>query len=299
MKNKKKLIGLVLFGIVATITFSSYKVDLLPKSLKNDANGLEMEKKGKLILKQAWNEHGIDAMQSHKVYSYTGVDSWVGMIGKMGKLWPDAVIKVKLKSVIGTFDSKIEFLDGKEAGNKAGLQAWKYYEEEKDSLPDFDVELNRRHKFGLAAFQYFNEMVARLSNAPIIRYAGEETFNETEYDLVFATWETLEATKKNDQYVLYINKKTHRLDYVIYTIRDNYLKMPGASFFYGSMSFKNYKRVNGALVPFQQSAFMNKMKEDNEGYLHQINIDKFEFDTFDAKELYPNKALGSLGDSKN
>ena len=33
---------------------------------------------------------------------------------------------------------------------------------------------NKRIKFGLAAFQYFGEMIDRLRSAPIISYAGEK-----------------------------------------------------------------------------------------------------------------------------
>lgn len=294
--SKKVIIGVAVFA--ALMGFMSwYMADLLPSSLNGDTNAAKDEAKGKEILEYAWEAHGVDSLNAHEVYQFTCVDDWKGPMAPMGKLWPQNQTELLIKYVPNTFDAQVEFLDGETRGMKAGLQSWKYYEQAPGKEIEFK-EANVRHRFGLAAFQYFSELVGRLSNAEFIRYGGAEEFNGAHYDLVYATWGSLEANPEHDQYLLYINQETDMVDYATYTVRDNYLKMPGSGMMYATMGFSDYRDVEGYKVPFEQTVFMFGPQTDTDNYLHKLTLSSFSFDGFDKAELYPDPSLQVLVDSK-
>ena len=103
---------------------------------------------------------------------------------------------------------------------------------------------------------------------------------------------------EHDQYLLLINQKTGRLDYSIYTLRENYLKMPGSRVFYGSVKYEDYKEVNGVFIPHTQTVFLNRPKENMRKNLHQLKVTDFRFDDFDLAQLKPFLDVTSTGDSK-
>lgn len=297
-KKKKIIITSVAVLAVLFLFMSMYTVDLLPATLKGDKQAAQNEKKGKALLQKAWKAHGVDSMNAHQVYQFTAVDTWKGMMGGMAKLWPQEVSKLSIKYVPNTFDAQLTFLDGKTKGQVVGMQSWNYYEKPVGGKINFDVEDNGRHIFGMAAFQYFTELAGRLSGAELIRYIGETTFKEKAYHQIFATWGSLEGNAEHDQYIIYLNQKTNLVDYVSYTIRENYLDMPGSGMFYGTMGFSDFRTIDGFQVPFTQSVFMNGPSENNDDFIHQLKLESFSFDGFELAELYPNKSIQAGGDSK-
>lgn len=298
MKKRTILIAVIAILAGMFLFMQTYSVDLLPKSLKGDENAQEMEARGKAILKNAWKVHGVDSLNKHQVYQFTAVDDWKGMMAEMGKLWPQVNTTLNIKYAINTFDAQLEFLDGKTKGLVTGLQSWNYYEKPEGGKINFEVEDNERFVFGMAAFQYFSELVGRLNNAELIRYAGEKEFNNKSFHLVYVTWGSLEVNEEHDQYVLYVNKANNMLEYAVYTVRDNYLNMPGADMFHGSIEFSDYRSINGYQVPFTQTVFMNNPDENRDNYLHQLKLTSFSFDDFDISELYPSTEFKTVGDSK-
>ena len=295
MKNSnKKLLLLLSIGII----LSSCMANLRPSIVKKNPNSVKLEEKGKEILAKTYLAHGVAQLEKHEVYQFTATDDWKGMMAGMGKLWPQKNSKMTFKYVPNTFDSQVTFEDGKTTNQTAGIQSWEYYEKDSIGNVNFDVKSNKRYVFGMSAFQYFTELVGRLSNAEIIRYGGEKTFNGTNYELIYVTWKSEKANKDVDQYLLYVNKETSMLEYASYTLRDNYLKMPGSRSLYGSIGFSDFNSIDGFMVPFTQSIFIMAPKKKNKKYLHQLVIESFSFDEFDKSELYPNDKIEAIGDSK-
>lgn len=283
--------------LLAIIVLPSCMADLRTALIKEDGITTSNTQKGKALLEAAWAKHGFNQLDNYTTYSFTGTDTWKGLMGKMGKPWPSAKSTIEFKYAIRTFDSQAHFLDGKRANTVAGLQSWNYYEKPPDGELAF-TDYNKRIDFGLSAYHYFFELLDRLKRAPIISYAGEKTFNDEEYDLVFATWEKPEPHMKHDQYILWINKETGLLDYAVYSLRDNFLKVPAYKAFYGSIKFSDYQKVNGILIPFRQTVFLNQPKKKEKKNIHELIVSEFSFDDFDLEELYPDKALKKLGDRK-
>lgn len=288
-----------IFILAAAFLFQSCMADLLPKSVKKYENQQELETKAKALLKESLKAQGYDAFNQHQTYEMTFTDHWKGPMAGMGKLWAQKTTKMTERCIPNTFDSSIEFLDGKEKDLVIGLQSWNYYQKENQkSEANFDVKSNKRHVFGIAAFQYFAELGQRLMNAEILRYGGEKKMFDKNYDLIYATWKSIEKQKDLDQYILYINKETKLIDYASYTLRDNYLKAPGSQAFYGTIHFTDMRDIDGFKVPFKQVVFLMNAKKSNEKYIHQLTLDSFKFDTFEKEVLQPNKKIKNIGDSK-
>jgi hypothetical protein len=295
MKNKTtSWVGIL---AIAALILQSCAADIRTPLIKKQGITTDNTNKGKEILERAWIKQGLDKLQNHSTYSYTGVDTWKGMLGKMSKVWPESEGKMEFKFLTGTFDNQVHFLNGKRSGEKAGFQNWNYYEigKEKDTIfkkPD------PRIGFGLAAFQYFGEMLDRLKQAPIISYAGEGELRGKKYHLVFCTWHKPEPHKEADQYIAWINQENGLMEFTQYTIRDNYLKAPGSKAAYGGVEFSDFKAVDGILVPHVHTVYVFKLKEKQEKNLHQLVITDFKFDDFNGEELRVDKNLATGGNFK-
>lgn len=291
MKTIKIVGGL----FVMALFFQSCMADLRTRTIKKEGITLTNSEKGKLILKNSWEKQGIKHFKKHTVYSVYGTDNWKGM---MGEIRPENQSKLNIKFEVGTFDSQISFLDGKRKDNRAGLQNWNYYEIGNNGSIEL-IKTNKRIGFGLPAFHYFFERIDRLSQAPIISYAGESEFRNENFDLIFCSWNNEKPNKAANQYILWINKKTDLLQYAEYTIRENYLKMPGAKTMHGSIEFVDFKNIDGVMIPFEQTIYIGTMAKKINKYLHQFKVSEFDFDNFDPSILKPKTNLTSSGNFKN
>ncbi len=283
--------------LIIAILMSSCIADMRTRQLKREGLTPTNELKGKMLLEVTWQKHGFESLKGFSTYSFEGKDTWKGLFGKLGKVWPENQSTISFKYVIGTFDGQVRFEDGKEEGSAAGLQSWHYYEIDPDGALNFK-ETDKRIAFGISAYQYLIELLDRLRQAPVIAYAGEKIFRDTEYQIVFATWEKPEPHREHDQYQLWINKETGLLDFAVYSVRDNFLKLPGSGWFYGSIQFDDYREIDGVLIPHEQTVYLNKPKKNPKRHLHRLQISDFRFDDFELEELYPDPEIKPVGDRK-
>ena len=294
-----KFTGLLVMG--AILFQSCGLLDLRTKTIKKEGITTSATEKGKQLLENAWKKQGYDKLKKHDVYSYHANDSWKGIFGKMAQIWPDMKTEMEFRYRIGTFDGQVHYLNGKQKGGMAGLQNWNYYEINKGDtiFKDKGAKKNRKNVFGIAAFQYFTEMIDRIKNAPIISYAGEKEFRGQQYDLVFCTWDKAEAHKEHDQYLAWINKKTGLMDFAQYTIRETYIKPPGYKMFGGAVELNNFKNIEGVMIPHQQLVYAISLRKNPRRYLHKVIISDFKFDGFDIEELRIDKNIAKGGDFKD
>lgn len=295
MKNIVISFGLILFG--SSLLLQSCAADIRTPLIKKQGILAENVTRGKDILDRSWKIQGLDKLSQHSTYSFSGEDTWKGPMGRFSKIWPDNKLQMEFKYKTGTFDGQVAFIDGSRKGEKAGLQNWNYYEIDRENDTVFQ-EPNPKIKFGLAAFQYFGEMLDRLRQAPIISYAGEGELRGQKYDLVFCTWNKPEPHKEADQYIAWINKSNGLMEFTQYTIREDILNMPGSKAAYGGVEFSNFKKVDDILIPFVHTVYVFKLKKKQEKNLHQLVIKNFEFDSFDKKDLVMDPALAKGGNYK-
>lgn len=293
--KKIKNYSVLLFGVFLLQSCGIY--DLRTSDIKKEGIQAANIEKGKMILEKAWRAQGMNNLHAFKTYSFDGKDTWRGLLGGMGKVWKDKKLSLKFKFRINTFDGQVQFLDGKDKGTASGLQDWNYYDivDGQAIFSNKDSKKNRRKVFGIAAYQYFTEMIDRLKNAPIIAYAGEKEFRSKSYDLVFCTWHKSEPHLENDQYVAWVNKETGLMDFAQYTIRDSYLKPPGYKKIGGAVEFANFVDIEGVLIPHRQLVYAINMRNNQKKNLHELIISNFKFDDFEEMDLQvdKNKPLGN------
>lgn len=280
--------------IVASVLLQSCMADLRTTLIKDNGITTANTNRGKELLQSAWEKHGFENLKNHKTYSFEASDTWKGLMGRMGKPWPEAKSELGFKFEVGSFNSQVSFLDGKKSGISAGLQNWSYYEIGASGQVEF-VKVNKKINFALPAYHYFFEMVDRLKSAPIVSYAGQKDFRGEQYDLILCTWTSEKPHMEADQYVVWINKKTGMMDYSEYTLRDNYLKFPGYKSFYGALELKDFREIEGVMVPHEQIVYINGVKKKEKKHIHKLIVRDFKFDAFDIDELYPDSTDAKKG----
>ena len=284
MKN----INLIITLFVSTFIFQSCLHDVRPRMLKREGITQENTLKGKQILDRVWKKQGGDKLEEHNVYSFQGFDTWKkSKLGKLGKLWPDYETTLGFKFQVDTLDGQLTFMDGQRKETIAGIYNSDYYEI-KNGITEFQdkaAKSNRRVVFGLSHIQYFFELLGRLRQAPIISYAGSETFNGKQYDLVFCTWGKPKPHQEHDQFLLWINKKTGLLDYSEYSVREPHVKPPGYKMIGGNIEYTDYREIDGVLIPHDQIVYPIKKKTDQSKFIHRLKISDFQFDSFNVEEL--------------
>ena len=176
MLNKRLIFGASLLLLLASC-ISSVSTELV----KEEGLGNGNEEKGKKLLEEAWNAHGLNKLSEHDNYEAVVNDTWKGFLGKANAPWPEPSVDLNLKYAIQTFDGQVNYLSGSKNGKTEGLQSWKYYVLDKNNKATFPEKGGKKLKFILPALQYFIELPDRLKSAELITYAGEKEFNGKEY----------------------------------------------------------------------------------------------------------------------
>ena len=127
-------------------------------------------------------------------------------------------------------------------------------------------------EFWLPTYLYFVEAPLRIFEADVISYAGERTLNGKTYDLVYATWNDAEPQKDLDQYILWIDRETHILRQMQYTVRDK------SSWIHATLRYTEYeKNDTGILFPLEMRVNLlgpNKMKD-----FHKVSLENVQLST--------------------
>ena len=112
------------------------------------------------------------------------------------------------------------------------------------------------------------EMPQRLTEAPIARWVHERTIGRHTYDVVFATWRTVEAHSEEDQYLVFIDQETGRIGKVQYTVREI------APFAAGTCHLDDQREVGGVWIPHRMSV-TNEPSDSPDDYLHRMTVSEF------------------------
>lgn len=259
MKTKTILPMAMIF--VALITNGCLS-DIRPKYMsENQITQADKEKGKRLLTELAQTYGGLDNWRAQKSARAILTDDWpVLMMRLMASPWYKNKQKVALSWLISTDNSRLEFL---EAPNKAlewGIQNWSMWHKQANGKMVFNK--SETIKFWLPTMQYFVEAPFRLLDADLITYAGENTSMGQNYDLVFVSWGKAEPQKKIDQYIVWINKSTKKMDILEYTVRD---MMP---FLTGTMIYEDFKVTNG--LTFAHKMTVVDGHENRDKIVHQM-----------------------------
>lgn len=67
-------------------------------------------------------------------------------------------------------------------------------------------------EFFYLAIQHLIEFPFQMESADIVEDVGQQSWNGSKYDLVFATWNNIKPNHEYDQYIIWINKETGLID---------------------------------------------------------------------------------------
>ena len=242
--NKKWKIILGILGslFVAALWFLYTPVDLRPAYLGNKIAEKDFEK-GKILLKQMQDAYGgMDKWLAFKTGKYAQIADWYeDKFGVAG--WDALPQEFEMTSVLGTDDSEFTLLNGANKGQTWGVKDWKSYHK-KNEQKEFIHNEKYHHK--LIYKNYWFQFPFRISEAPIIAYAGESTVKGEAYDLLYVTWGSEAPNRQYDQYVLYLDKETRLLEWLNFTLREK------ANFVNITAQFADFKVINGITAPFTQ-----------------------------------------------
>lgn len=275
----------LMFGTMACT--ADIRPDQLKDKLKPDKHDAT---RGRALLQQAAQAHGVDTFNKVATYEMTLEDRWVGVMGKMGNPWPEDIVRVKLAYRARSFDGRATFLNTDHKGTVWGMQSWKTYEiRPKQTRPTFTD--NDDARFILPAIQYLTEFIFRDHSKNVVSYAGSETLHGTKYERVFITWSSLEPSDKHDQYMIYINPKTKRVEKIFYTVRD-FMDMAT-----GAIHFEDMRNVNGVWFPFKQSVTTDVSDKPSE-FMHRITLKQVTINAPTVDTFEVNAKLRAMGDEK-
>ena len=249
--------------------------DLRPSQLREFGPSIEMEQRGRELLdraieatggRQAW-----DSFQSAEMHFQ---DEWGGWIGYLYRPWPENPTELLMHYDFPMQAAEGRFLSGSHLGETWGLdEHGTWFQAPDGQRVQRPCESIR---FMFAAYQYFFELPLRISEAPIVSYAGNRQRAGRQYDLVFATWGKPEPHAAHDQYLLWIAKDSGLIEIAQYTIRDKFRFVKGAN------RFSDFRTVDGIVIP--HSYWISRSLED-EDFVHRVQIEELRFIRSAAKSL--------------
>lgn len=188
--------------------------------------------------------------------------------GTLFNPWPDDDQRARITTRIHTFDSRAELLNGPDEGLTWGIQDWAPYTERDGARTAVD---DASIRFMLPTVQYFVEMPQRLTEAELVRHVGQQTVGGDTYDVVYATWGTLEANAEYDQYLLFFAPESGRLAKAQYTVREM------MNLAVGTIHLDDQRAIDGYWVPHRMTV-TSSPQDDPDTYMHRMVLTDFHFD---------------------
>ncbi|MGJ3236026.1 hypothetical protein [Marivirga sp.] len=283
---------IVAYAVLILLLSACGLKDLRSKKLIADGLSEQNVEKGKTILKNVVTQQNLKKLEDYGVYTLIAKDEWYKQYGMNMNPWPgENGVLLEIQSAFNTFDSRVKWLEGPMKSDIYGIQSWQAYHIPNNE--DIKKITDKKIEFIIPTMQYFIELPYRLMNAPIISYMGEENWNGNDYQRVFVSWDSPEPNH-NDQYILYINPETNRVERTTYTIRDNFMWTPKN--FYGTAVYSDFKEIEGIELPHKMEVFPF---DDTDGKIvHRFTIEQVELGNFDKNILYPFNDLTVIGDAK-
>jgi hypothetical protein len=280
--------------------------DLRPEGF--DAESPAARERGRALLERAVARHGGDAWARHETLTVTATDAWK----EPGPWWPQQNQRARFLQLLGTFTSRVTFLDGPEAGEVWGIQSWWPYKAPGEKAEAVFLVEDLPIQFYLPTLQYFNELPFRLARAPLVADLGPAELFGVEYDRVFVTWGSSEPHEDADQYVLWIKRSSGLVAKAHYTLREaarmsitpeeqRPMMRAGAA---GTIHYGDYRDVDGVWLPFRQLVTLfgpQQAGPDPEAagaWMHRLTLESATFDAAPREALLPDPALPPPADAK-
>lgn len=248
------------------------------RDIRPDTSGVFWnEEKGRALLEKAARIHGVNYWKELETYEISISDQYYGWVGKLISPYPGNEGALRLQYIPESFTGRAIFDGGKWDKRIWGLQSWQAY----ILSPRGKLRFNRRNDitFHLSAYQYFIEFPLRITEAPIVAYIGEKMERGQTYLRVFATWKSPKPQIEFDQYIIWINAGSGRIDKLEYTLRDIHKSLHATAY------FRHYRRVSGGLLLPEYISISSPLQLGT--WLHEWQLKDFVANPVPAEELGP------------
>ena len=265
-----------LYTALIVLTIASCKIVDLRKGYDKQSSS----EKALSIYEDVKIAHKTNAWKKISTYSFDYTDTFEGPLKGAINPYGSNPGKGRIDFWAGTFIGRMTHQGGKLDGQQWGIQSWQTYT--KQSIQSEVLFAHNKHiEFWLPTVQYFMEFPHRIDEATAWDYLGEKEFKGTKYDLLIASWNTVAPQKDIDQYIMWINKQTHRIDILEYTVRDFGKRIKAAGFY-------TYFEHDGLLIP-KTLTIHPKLHKDN--IMHTMEVANFAINEVKKEDLCPNKDL--------
>lgn len=233
-------------ALIASLTLAC-TTDLRPERLQHDGVSPEAAAEGRAWLDRMVEAHGgLAAWKAHRDVELVFTDTWPAWLPRTAAMpWGQDGQTIVMGMLLGTDDARLSFRGGPDDGVTWGVQQWQTWKQEKGGAPVFEEDGDVR--FWVPTMAYFFALPFRIGEASVVAYAGDTVIDGRPHAIVYATWGSAEPQDEIDQYVLYIDRETHRLSWANYTVRDLMLADQGA------VRLGDLREVEGIVVPFEMT----------------------------------------------
>jgi len=288
MKVNVKSISLqLLLSVLLVVVMSSCLFlktsDLQTAASKENANIATAQD----LMAKMGQAHGMENWTTFDSYTATLTDEFFGFIGKKGNPFQEDKVEIAVSYIPNSYDGQLEILSGEGKNTVWGMQSWKTYE--KNTEGEIEFLENEDAFFWIPTYQYFLEFPLRIQKADAMAYAGKQTINGINCEGVLVSWRKVQPQKDVDQYLIWLDEKTHRIVKIDYTIRDQF------KFLIGILWFSDYREFGGVLLPTRMEGESNLKKKGN---LHEIELLDFQINKVKKESLRPDNSLPVMGDDK-
>ena len=226
--------GSILLLVVGVASYLTSVADLRPGTKRGPISE-ESAARGRQLLDEMERAHGgADRWRALRTARFTVSDEWSGPAA-LASPWPANPGRFDLAMLLGSDTGRLEI----EGGPTWGVQHWMTYSVDPSGQVQWDAERNFDRWFWVPTVAYFLEAPYRLGEATVVADVGPATHEGVEYDRVFLTWGNARPSRRTDQYVVWIDRKTRRLARLEYTLRDY------AGFIQSAMDYSDYREVAG------------------------------------------------------
>lgn len=286
MSTRRKILlaalALVLgLGVLAVLEIRRL-ADLRPPALIGEGVTPERASRGRMLLQRLEDAHGGFAAWRRHAYAQVELrDRWPGRVmPALAMPWRESGLLTRGTLQLGTANSRLDFLEGPDAGGAWGIQQWMTYRITGGGEPIFEDDDTIR--FWLPTLQYFFEAPFRLREGDVVADAGPETLEGITYERVFVSWHSAAPRASTDQYLAWIHPETGRLAFLEYTVRDMLPSLVGC------MQYRDYSRIEGLWVAMTMAVVEGPGGPDA---LHRFELEQVRFDDVSESFVVPRPDL--------
>ncbi|MEQ9500610.1 MAG: hypothetical protein RIT81_27315 [Deltaproteobacteria bacterium] len=239
----KYVVGAVAALLVAPMFLLA---DLTPPEVE-DGITPERAKRGRALLEALAERHGRDVLAEHQRLELSLVDTWGGVMGSMFNPFAESTQTMDVALATRAWTASFRLTDGPDAGTEWGMKDLEIYRRPPggaiESPPAEDLDPMMSAKFLVPTLRYVVVLPVEIGNAELIAALEPITEGGRTFDRVFVTWGDVAAHAEDDQYILWIDQASGRLDRVEYTVREMMRSAQGLA------RYEAYHETNGVLVP--------------------------------------------------